>query len=72
VETSSLTTDSIIAVACGVVAAAVVGYFAIVLFKWLLKSDKMIVFIIYTAVLGLIVTGISIFEMLSGYYVSLV
>ena len=72
VETSSLTTDSIIAVACGVVAAAVVGYLAIVLFKWLLKSDKMIVFIIYTAVVGLIVTGISIFEILSGYYVSLV
>ncbi len=72
VDTSTLSTDSIIAVVCGVVAAAVVGYFAIVLFKWLLKSDKMIVFIIYTAVLGLIVTGISIFEMLSGYYVSLV
>lgn len=72
VETSSLTTDSIIAVACGVVAATVVGYLAIVLFKWLLKSDKMIVFIIYTAVVGLIVTGISIFEILSGYYVSLV
>lgn len=72
VDTSTLSTDSIIAVVCGVIAAAVVGYFAIVLFKWLLKSDKMIVFIIYTAVLGLIVTGISIFEMLSGYYVSLV
>ena len=72
VDTSSLTTDSIIAAACGVVAAAVVGYLAIVLFKWLLKSDKMIVFIIYTAVVGLIVTGISIFEILSGYYVSLV
>lgn len=66
VDKAMLTTDNIIAVAFGVIAAAVVGYFSIVLFKWLLKTDKMIVFIIYTAVVGLIVTGISVFEMLNN------
>ncbi len=72
VDSSMLTTDNLIAVAFGVIAAAVVGYFSIVLFKWLLKTDKMIVFIIYTAVVGLIVTAISVFEITSGYYVSLI
>lgn len=66
VDKAMLTTDNIIAVVFGVIAAAVVGYFSIVLFKWLLKTDKMIVFIIYTAVVGLIVTGISVFEMLNN------
>lgn len=66
VDKAMLTTDNIIAVVFGVIAAAVVGYFSIVLFKWLLKTDKMIVFIIYTAVVGLIVTGISVFEILNN------
>ncbi len=71
IDSSMLTTDSLIAVMCGVVAAAVVGYFSIVLFKWLLKTDKMIVFIIYTAVLGSIVIGVSVFEMVTGNIVSI-
>lgn len=50
----------------GMIVAAVVGYFSIVLFKWLLKTDKMYVFIIYTAVVGLAVIVISIMEMNSG------
>lgn len=71
VESSMLTTDIIIAVVCGVIAAAVVGYFSIVLFKWLLKTDKMIVFVIYTAVVGLIITAISVYELTSGNIVRL-
>lgn len=71
VESSMLTTDNIIAVVCGVIAAAVVGYFSIVLFKWLLKTDKMIVFVIYTAVVGLIITAISVYELTSGSIVRL-
>lgn len=66
VDSSMLTTDNLIAVAFGVLAAAVVGYFSIVLFKWLLKTDKMIVFIIYTAVVGLMVVGISVYEILNN------
>ena len=69
---SALNPESIIAVACGVVAAAVVGYFAIKLFKWLLKTDKMIIFVIYTAVAGLAVVGISVYEMVTNSVVSFV
>ena len=50
----------------GMAVAAVVGYLAIALFKWLLKTDKMIIFIIYTAVVGIAVIVISILEMQSG------
>ena len=50
----------------GMLVAAVVGYLAIALFKWLLKTDKMIIFIIYTAVVGIAVIVISIIEMNSG------
>ena len=50
----------------GMVVSAVVGYFAIVIFKWFLKSDKMSVFVIYTAVVGLIFLIISIIEMNTG------
>lgn len=69
---SALNPESIIAVLCGVVAAAVVGYFAIKLFKWLLKTDKMIIFVIYTAVMGLAVVGISVYEMITNSVVSFV
>ncbi len=51
----------------GMIAAAIVGYLSIVLFKWLLKTDKMIVFIIYTAVVAVAVIVVSIIEMNVGY-----
>lgn len=72
VPKSALNPESIIAVLCGVVAAAVVGYFAIKLFKWLLKTDKMIIFVIYTAVVGVIVVGISVYELAFNTVVSFV
>ena len=50
----------------GMLVAAVVGYFSIVLFKWLLKTDKIIIFIIYTAVVGIAVIVISVIEMQTG------
>ena len=53
-------------VAVGVIVAAIVGYLSIVLFKWLLKSDRMIVFIVYTAVVGLAVIAVSVIEMMNG------
>ena len=56
----------------GMIAAAVVGYFSIALFKWLLKTDKTYVFVIYTAVAGLAVLIVSIYEMASGNIVTLV
>ena len=69
VEFSAYSGTDIIAMACGMISAAVVGYLAIKLFKWLLKTDKMIVFVIYTAVVGLFVVGVSIYEMVSGSFV---
>lgn len=50
----------------GMIVAAVVGYLSIVLFKWLLKTDKMYIFIIYTALVGVAVVVISLIEMATG------
>lgn len=50
----------------GVIASAIVGYLAIVIFKWFLKSDKMSIFVIYTAVVGIAFIVISIIEMNTG------
>ena len=59
-------TANLLPIIIGMVVAAVVGYLAIALFKWLLKTDKMIISIIYTAVVGLAVVVISIIEMQTG------
>ena len=56
----------IVPIIVGMIVSAVVGYLAIALFKWLLKTDKMIIFIIYTAVVGTAVIIISIIELQSG------
>ncbi len=50
----------------GMLASAVVGYLAIVIFKWFLKSNKMSAFVIYTAVVGLVFLIISIIELNTG------
>lgn len=50
----------------GVIVSAVVGYLSIVIFKWFLKSDKMSIFVIYTAVVGIAVIVISLVEMNTG------
>ncbi len=58
---------SIWCIIAGMIASAIVGYLSIVLFKWLLKTNKMYVFIIYTAVVGIAVIAISIIEMNIGH-----
>ncbi|MBQ7965079.1 MAG: undecaprenyl-diphosphate phosphatase [Ruminococcus sp.] len=58
---------SIGAIIAGMIAAAIVGYLSIVLFKWLLKTNKMYIFIIYTAIVGLAVIVISFIEMNIGH-----
>ncbi len=50
----------------GIVVSAVVGYFSIWLFKWFLKSDKMIIFILYTAAVGAALVVISLIEIATG------
>lgn len=51
----------------GFVVAAVVGLLAIKLVQWLMKSDKFKVFYIYTAILGVVVIGFAIAEMIFGH-----
>ena len=58
---------SVWVILAGMVASAIVGYLSIVLFKWLLKTNKMIVFIAYTAVVGIAVIVISIIEAKVGH-----
>ncbi len=53
-------------IAVGVIVSAVVGYLSILLFKWFLKSDKMIIFIVYTALVGTALLVVSIIEIMNG------
>ena len=50
----------------GMVVSAVVGFLAIKLFKWLLKTDKMMVFVVYTFVFGSLCIIIGIIEKFAG------
>lgn len=50
----------------GMVVAAIVGYFSIALFKWMLKTDRTFIFVIYTALAGLTVIGVSVYEMITS------
>lgn len=50
----------------GMICAGVVGFFAIKIFKWLLSTDRMYIFIIYTAIAGGIILIISIIELSLG------
>ncbi len=50
----------------GVIPAAFVGFFAIKLFKWLLTTNRMYYFVLYTAGAGLFCLVISIIELISG------
>ncbi len=50
----------------GVIFSAVVGYFSIALFKWLLKTDRTYIFVIYTAIIGLVIIGVSVYEMITA------
>ena len=53
-------------IVAGMIASAVVGYLAIVIFKWFVKSDKMAIFVAYTAIVGIAFIIISIIEMNTG------
>ena len=50
----------------GVVTAAVVGFLAIKLLKWIVTTNKLSIFAIYTLAAGLVVTAIAIIEMTRG------
>ena len=65
-EESDLANINFLYVIVGMVVAAIVGFFAIKLFKWLLSTEKMYIFILYTAAVGLFILLISIIELSSG------
>lgn len=51
----------------GIVTAAVVGFLAIKLLKWMLSSDKLSIFVYYTLIVGGIVTILGIVEHITGH-----
>jgi len=51
----------------GVVVSAVVGFLSIKLFRWLLKTDKMMIFVIYTFIMGILAVVVGIFEKIKGF-----
>lgn len=55
-----------VVVIVGMIVSAVVGYLAIIIFKWFVKSDKMLIFVIYTAIVGIAFIVISLIEMNTG------
>ena len=46
--------------------AGIVGFLAVKLFKWLLGTNRMYIFILYTAAVGLMILLVSIIELASG------
>lgn len=50
----------------GIITSAIVGFLAIRLFKWLLSTNRMYYFVLYTASAGIICLVISIIELISG------
>ena len=50
----------------GMVVSAVVGFFAIKLLRWMVSSNKLIPFVVYTAVLGAAVIVVAVIEQNTG------
>lgn len=50
----------------GMVTASVVGFLAIKLFKWLLSTDRMYIFVLYTAVVGVLMLLLGVIELCTG------
>ena len=61
----------IIPLLIGMAVAAVSGYFAIALIKWLMRSDRFGIFAVYTFILGIIVIGVGLYEHISGQIIYL-
>lgn len=66
IEQNIISTIDMTPVIIGMIVSAVVGFLAIKLFKWLLATDKMIVFIAYTFLVGVLTVGIGIIEEIKG------
>ena len=62
-DTLAVGTGAMIA---GMIAAMIVGFFAIKLFKWMLAKDRTGIFVAYTAIVGIAVIVISAIELSTG------
>ena len=60
------TTVQILPLLIGVLVSAVVGFFAINLIKYLVESDRFVVFAYYTIALGIVTIGVGIYEHIFG------
>ena len=65
-KAGAISSVGLVPVIVGMVVSAVVGFLSIKLFKWLLKTDKMIIFVIYTFVVGLAAVIIGVIENIHG------
>lgn len=66
VETDAFQDVNILALLIGMVVSAIVGFIAIKLLKWLLETNKMKGFVIYTFILGIITVVIGLIEIMNG------
>ncbi len=62
-DTLQVSTPAMIA---GMIAAMIVGFFAIKLFKWMLAKDRTNVFVVYTALMGIAIIVVGVIELSSG------
>ena len=67
IEQNVISTIDTTPVIIGMIVSAIVGFLAIKLFKWLLSTDKMIIFIVYTFLIGLLAIGIGVIEEIKGF-----
>lgn len=66
ITSGAINNVEIVPLIVGVAVSAVVGFFAILLFKWMLAKDRMYIFVVYTAIAALVVIIISIIELQTG------
>lgn len=64
-ESNSLNVE-ILPVIVGMVVSAIIGFLAIKLFKWLLATDKMSIFVWYTFIVGIATIVVYIIERING------
>lgn len=62
----AINSNELIPIIIGMIVSAAVGVLAIKLFQWMLKKDRMTVFVIYTLAVGLAVIIISLIELSTG------
>lgn len=66
IETNAVANIEVAPVIVGIITSAAVGLFAILLFKWMLSKERMYIFAIYTAIVGVIIIIIGIVELSTG------